>query len=193
MKYFLIDCLGNYRNEDYCFTDKGPKGVMDGYDLLVGTRVADEYPDGLGETTLKLGEDYPGLELTSFIGNTSTMLIVKHETATFIQTFDVGEIEVIPFTLINHKGRVHSRDYVFVNPLGSVDCLDMNKTEKKLHDDGSIMKITKFVLAASKLAGVRHLFRLKEDLTQYVFSEALVTALRERGCTNFVFEELEQS
>jgi len=192
MKYFILDGLGNYRNEDYCFTDRGPRGVMDSYDLVACVRVADEYPDGLGETKLELGEDYPGLELTSYIGNTKSMLIVNRETAAIVQSQDVGELEVIPFTLINHKGRVHSRDYVFLNPLSCVDCLDLNKSAVDRHRDGSIMKITKFVLAASKLAGLCNLFRPKEDLGRYIFSETLVNALHARGCTNFVFEELEQ-
>ena len=33
---------------------------------------------------------------------------------------------------------------------------------------------------------------MKEDLVRYVFSEKLMNELRKQGCTNFVFEELEQ-
>ena len=176
MKFFMLDCKGNYTNTDYCFTDNGPRGTIDDYDLRCGLRVADEYPDGIGETTLKLGDDYPGLELTSFIGNTHSLLIVEKKVADLI-----------------HKGRVHSRDYVFLNPIGSVDCLDLQRSTVLRHDDGTIMKIQKFVLSPAKVAGVRHMFRPDEDLNKYIFSETLVNALRANNCTNLVFEELEMA
>ena len=127
MKYFHLDSVGDTSNENFCFTDNEPDPI-DSYDLITGIRVADEYPDGIGDVTLQLGEDAPGLELPSFVGNTDSMLIVNSEAAGVIQTHDVGDIEVIPFKLINHKGRVHSDDYVFLNPIGTIDCLDMDKT-----------------------------------------------------------------
>lgn len=192
-RYFMLNTVGEVKNEDYCFTDNAPKGVMDAYDLSVGTRVADEYPGGIGEVTLQLGEDYPGVQPTSFLGNTDSLLIVDRKAAAIIQAHEVGEVEVIPFKLLNHKGRVHSQDYVFLNLVGSVDCLDANRTQRVLHKDGSLMKITRFVLASAKLRGAPDLFRVKEDLVRYVFSEKLVNDLRKQGCTNFVFEELEVS
>jgi hypothetical protein len=193
MKYFLLHPLGDQTKEDYVFTDNGPKGVIDSYDLIVGVRVADEYPDGIGETTLKLGDDYPGLDLPSFIGNTHRLLIVDKASAALIKSHDVGEIEEIPFALLNHKGRVHSRDYVFLNPIGTLDCLDLKKSEIEYHDDGEIRSVTKLVLDPAKLVGVRELFRPAQDPDRYIFSEKLVTALQEHQRTNFVFRELELS
>jgi hypothetical protein len=193
VKFFLLNALGDITKVDYCFTDNGPEPVMDDYDLSVGVRVADEYPDGIGDVTLQLGEDYPGLTLPSFIGNTDQMLIVSSEALGIMRRHELGEVEVIPFELINHKGRVHSRDYVFLNPIGTVDCLDMSRTECVLHDDGTIMKITKYVLASAKLAGLPQLFRPREMSDAYIWGQAVVDDLRQHGCTNFLFEELEQS
>ncbi len=34
------------------------------------------------------------------------------------------EIEFLPFTLYNHKKRVHSKDHFFINPIGGYDCLN---------------------------------------------------------------------
>jgi hypothetical protein len=192
MKYFLLNPLGDKFNEDYCFTDKGPRGVMDAHDLQVGTRVADEYPSGLGETTLQLGEDDAGLELPSYIGNTHRLFIVDRPTAEIIQKHRVPEIEVLPFKLLNHKGRVHSEDYVFLNLLGSVDCVDLGRSTLDRRENGSLRKITKFVLSTTKLAAAPEVFRVKEDLNRYVFAETLVEDLRAHKCTNFVFDELEQ-
>jgi hypothetical protein len=196
MKYLLLNPLGDVDNEDYCFSDNAPDGgVVTAYDLKTGRRLTDKYPQGFGRLTLAVGEDNPGLEEPSYLGNTDALLIVNRQAAGIIKGHEVGEVEVIPFKLLNHRGRVHSEDYVFLNPVGTVDCLDMDRSEKDLHKDGTIMNITRYVLSAAKLAaikgGVPHLFRIKEDATCYVFSEVLVADLKKHGCTNFVFDELE--
>jgi hypothetical protein len=195
MRYFGLRFAGNLNNPDYCFVPTPPRGgKLTAYNLKTGKRVADKYPGGIGEVTLQLGEDYPGLELTSYIGNTDSMLVVDRKTADIIQSHRVGEIELIPFKLLNHKGRVHSSDYVFVNPIGAVDCLNYEKSSiTRDEDDGSLVRVDKVVLAANKLSGAPDLFRIKDAMTSYVFSEALVSDLRDKGCTNFVFEELPQA
>jgi hypothetical protein len=193
MPYFMLNHVANSANEDYCFVPTPPKGgALTAYDLKRGKRVADKYPGGIGDVTLRLGEDYPGLELTSYIGNTDSMLVVDKRTAAIIQTHNVGEIEVIPFKLLNHKDRVHSTDYVFLNPIGWLDCLDKDKTLFDRKDNGTIVRVNKPVLASSKLASVPDLFRIQEMLYGYVFSEALVSDLRDKGCTNFVFNKVDQ-
>ena len=193
MPFFMLNHVANSANEDYCFIPTGPRGgELTAYNLKVGKRVADKYPGGIGDVTLQLGEDYPGLELTSYIGNTNSMLVVDKRTAAIVQAHNVGEIEVIPFKLLNHKGRVHSTDYVFLNPIGWIDCLDKDRTLFDRKDNGTIVRVNKPVLASAKLHGVPDLFRIQEMLSRYVFSEVLVADLREKGCTNFVFEKLEQ-
>lgn len=194
MRFFRLDPLGDTEHQEYCFTDNEPDPI-DSYDLEIGVRVADEYPAGFDEVTLQLGAGHPGLELPSFIGNTDHMLIVSREAAGIIRSHDVGEVEEIPFKLVDHGGRVHSEDYVFLNPIGTHDCLDMDRTVCKRHDDGAIMKITRFVLSGAKLrrGSCPRLLRPREAPREYFFAEALVAALRNAGCTNFVFAELDQS
>ena len=191
MRYFKIDPLGDEHQTEFCFADTGPKGGIDAYDLSTGGRIADQYPAGFGDVLLKLSEDSPGLELPSFIGNTNSLLIVSHQAASVILSREVGEIELIPFKLVNHKGRIHSIDYRFLNLIGSVDCLDVESSECIRFTDGTVMKYTRFVLSAAKVVSVPHLFRIRESPVDYVFSEDLVEALRSAHCTNFVVEELE--
>jgi len=192
--YFMLHHVGNVSNQDYCFAPNPPKGgALTAWDLKQGLRVSDKYPGGIGDVTLQLGEDYPGLELTSYIGNTDSMLVVSRSTLAIIQTQKVGEIEAIPFKLLNHKGRVHSTDYVFANPLGSVDCLDQTNSKGRRRDDGTLARIDLVVLTSAKLAGAPDLFRIKDMMARYVFSETLVKVLADKGCTNFVFNKLEQA
>lgn len=194
MRFFKLNHVGNVKNEDYCFVPDAPVGgELTSYNLKVGRRISEKYPNGVGDVTLRLGEDYPGLELTSYIGNTQSMLIVDRKTAGIIQAHNVGEIELIPFRLLNHKGRAHSRDYVFMNPIGWVDCLNHQRSEITRKNDGTFVRVKTVVLDTGRLIDVPDLFRIKEALTCYVFSEKLVNDLRDEGCTNFVFEELPQA
>jgi hypothetical protein len=190
MRFYLLDTNGDLSKEDYCFSDNEPVPIGS-YDLISGARLADEYPAGLDKVTLKLGDDYPGLELPSLIGNTDNMLIVHRDLAAAIRSHEVGEVELLPFTLLNHKGRVHSTEYVFLNPVGTRDCLDMERSECKRHKSGKIMAMLKYVLSRKKLKDAPNLFRPQETPARYIFSGELVDALRKRKFTNLVFEELE--
>lgn len=151
----------------------------------------DEYPDGISEVTVRLGDDYPGLVLPSIIGNVDGLLMCSNEVKDVILEHDVGEIEVVPFVLLNHRGRVHSRDYVFVNPVGTVDCLNLSACDIFRHTDGTIGRIDKFVLDANKTGIIRELFRPQEDPGEYFFSEKLAFALQSREFTNLYLRELE--
>src|SRR5947209_4553040 len=116
MKYLMLDPLGDNRNEDLCFTDNPPRGgVVTAYDLKIGRRLAEKYPQGFGDLTVQLSDDHPGLEEPSYLGNTDFLLMVNRQAADVIKAHEVGEVEVIPFKLLNHRKRVHSQDYVFLN------------------------------------------------------------------------------
>ncbi len=81
MKYFLQDSLGIKPDSDYCFTYDAPKGIL-AYRLKVGKNMKN-YPEDPWKVTLKLGDNYPGLLLPSFIGNTSRLLIIHQDALKF--------------------------------------------------------------------------------------------------------------
>lgn len=191
MRFFKLRTLGQNDDMDLCFVSGEPEGDVGTYDLSEGSRLKDEYPNGFGETTYQLDDDHPGLLLTGFIGNTDRLLICSTEAKDVILAHDVGEVEVVPFTLLNHRGRVHSRDYVFVNPVGAVDCLNLPACDIFRHRSGKIGRVRRFVLDAAKVEGARDLFRPEESRGTYILSEKLVSAIQEKKLTNFVFQELE--
>ncbi len=155
-----------------------------------GKRVDAAYPSHK-EIRFRLGEDFPGLLPCSFIGNASGSLPCTNELAQCILRHHVGEIEIVPFVLINHRGRVQSRDYVFVNPIGTFDALELNKSTIDRYKDGSILGIRNMVLDATKLNNAPDLFRLQEEPSTYLCSETLANAIREHKFTNVGLEEVE--
>ena len=193
MKFYLLDTLADCGEGDYCFTDEEPEGIgFSTYQLSDGIPLAANYPKDPLEVSLQLGEDCLGLKLPSLIGNTSGLLIVHKEVAEVILKHQAGEIEVLPFTLYNHKKRVHSKDYVFVNPLGALDCLNYALTVMDRARSGKILEIEKFVLDKEKVNIFPDLFRPKDLPDNYIFSERLVETIKSREFTNFFFNEIEQ-
>ena len=194
MNYYLLNLLGDVNDsnyDDYCFAGGSPSGL----DEFVrypeeGIALSKNYPEDPWTVTIKLDEDRQGIKLSSYIGNTNGNLIVKKDALLIMQKFILGECESFPFTLINHKNRVHSKDYLLVNPLGTFDCLDFEKSKLMWESDHSaIGMIMEYVLDPHKLGKVPDLFRIEKSTIDYVFSERLVNALREASCTNFGFDK----
>jgi hypothetical protein len=193
MKLFALETLADGGEGAFCFTNKLPKGIGPAtYRLADGVSLHERFPGGIPEMSWALGDDYPGLALPSFLGNTGGFLAVHRDAAKIIESHRCGDLEVLPFTLLNHRGRVHSRDYVLLNPLGGVDCLDLAASVISRARSGKILGIDTIVLSSEKLRDPRDLFRIQEDPSCYVLSERLVGALSAAGCTNFVTAPLEQ-
>ncbi|MBU6954791.1 hypothetical protein [Hahella sp. HN01] len=191
MKYFLFNCLGNRDKEEYCFTVTTPDGGVSTYDLTSGLRLSDEYPDGIEPVFLKLDDRFPGLELASYIGNASNLLSFHISAANLIHQLSECEIELVPFTLLNPKGNVHSEEYVFVNPVGAIDCVNWNETVCTRRKNGDIANYKKIVMDKSKAKDFPNLFRIQNKSSLCVFSETIVDALMKAHHNNLVFIELE--
>jgi len=192
MRYFRINTLADVGSGDYCFSDRTPRGIATRwYRLATGVALAKDYPANPDEVTLQLGDDFPGLKLPSFLGNTSNMLVVLQSVADLILSQRVGHTERLPFVLLDHQGRVHSHDYVFLNPLERVACLDLAQSQVRRSKKGEIKDVHRAVLDPSRIEGALDLFRLAEEPNVYLFSVALVQRLQDAGACNFVFAEVE--
>lgn len=192
MKYYLLDFL--IRDGIHCFCKARPTGAyIPAYEMTEGLSIAEAYPEDPYDVHMDLHPDYTGLKLASFIGNTGGLIILHRDVAeVLVNRLTLGETEHFPFTLMNEKGRVHSRDYVFFNPVGSYDCLDLERSELDVDEDGDVISLDRIVLDARKLDGAPDILRIREDPSRVLFSQRAVDALREQGFTNFHFKDVEQ-
>lgn len=133
---------------------------------------------------LALNEDEGGLELPDHVGNTDNILPLRRGCAeAIVDKFDLGEHELLPARLINDKERVHSDDYVVLNPLGEHECLDPDRSE--LDPDGDVEIMGRWCLSAAKVPKL-DIFRAK-GVESYIFSERLVEFIESEGFSNFRF------
>lgn len=155
--------------------------------LSGGDPIGDRYPDDPLSVRIDLDPDFPGIKLPDLIGNTRGLLILsaKARDAFAAAELDLGPCDVCPFTLVNHKGRVHSTDYAFVNPLGGHDIAHPSSDFQRYTRSQQIYGCKRWVLDTNKLVDKPDLLRAEQVRKHYFVSERLVEVIRAEGLTNF--------
>ncbi|NMO13799.1 hypothetical protein HPC49_01945 [Pyxidicoccus fallax] len=192
-RFFELWLLGD-RDEDLCFIDSFVEGI--GYESWrtgMGERLAPVYPT---DARIPMSKKRPGIQLTSFLGNSINTLIGSREFKEAIE-LQCGqqEIEYLSFTLYDHRNRPYSQDYFIINPIGTFDCLDFKASDidwsKERPDE--ILFIETHVLDRNKMKDAPQLFRVGRDTHSYVIGVELIREFKKRGLTNILVEELEFS
>lgn len=191
MSYYRINV---YQREDpdYCFIDRSPKevGLLSAY-ITGGKPAAPEYP----ENVVAKMDSSGGIVLSDFIGNSELSLICSGRAKSVIEKMCGETCEYLPLSIENHRGRIASSDYFYINPLGIYDCLHQSLSDIRKTDDGKVIKVYKFVLDKKLLKDVPPLFRVKEDKRCYFASEPLIDALDKAipDLTNLLLHSIEVS
>lgn len=147
-----------------------------------------DYPP---EPQWRMSDEYGGLKLPSLVANTNNMLVLERSLKDIIEATGVA-VECLPFVLLNHKGRVASRDYFIINPLGNRDCLNLEASEIEWMED-EVVELRKPVLDPEKLKDAPDIFRIKQDREQIVISHKLADALKQAKPTNIYIFDLTQT
>ena len=185
MNYYLLQTTGDLNDDALCLLDSPPEGMgIHYYRLARGVTAKKHFPDN---AKVYLPTEYKGIKLSGVLGNIRSFLIVSTLAKDIIQRLCGNQkIEFFNFTLYNHKKRVHSTDYYFVNPIGSFDCLKEKSCNIKFSDDGDIITFDQIVFDKKKLKSAPHLFRIKKMPVEYVISRKLALELGEAGITNLI-------
>lgn len=189
MRYARLDTSPT-KDPDFCFAASvKERGRIQ---LKSGKPVGDRYPDDPLSFHVHLDPDFTGVALPDLLGNTQgfLMLSARARDAFAAAELDLGTCEVHPFTLINHKGRVHSTDYAFVNPLGTHDVAHPASDFLRYQKSQEIYGCKGWVLDTNKLSGKPDLLRAREVPTHYFVSEKLVEVVRSAELTNFELIEV---
>ncbi|MDH5216602.1 MAG: hypothetical protein OEX19_02830 [Gammaproteobacteria bacterium] len=176
MNYYRLDVYDRQDN-DFCFLASAPEEIP----LLIsyiasGKPAISKYPN---DVSVRISSGRGGIVLSDIIANKNHSLIVHQTVKEVIETFCEKFCEYLPLDIINHKGRLASNEYFYVNPLGTHDCLNLKESVIKWTDDGKVIKVRKFVLDKNKLDDVPPLFRVPQNEYQYFINQQLVEALRE--------------
>ncbi|AZZ95324.1 hypothetical protein EUZ85_02295 [Hahella sp. KA22] len=155
--------------------------------------MAEIYPEDIGVT---MSNEFPGRVLTDFIANVELCLIVSKAVKETMVKVNQGPIEYLPLWIYNHKSRLESKDYFYVNPLGTYDVLSLEKSHIKFFEDtDKVVRVYSYVLSREKLnqPNLPDIFRIKEWPKAYVISQRMLEALQAMNPApvNLVVEKIE--
>jgi hypothetical protein len=123
MNDFVIWAAGYYQG--FCVIGK-PKGFAQQFLLLDGVPLLDQWPE---DVVCKMSPKYPkDIQLADNLYGCGLTIVSARLKERIAPGEDGGQIEFLPVTVLNHKERIASKDYYLVNPVGSVDCIDIEKS-----------------------------------------------------------------
>jgi hypothetical protein len=183
--------MGDQDDPDLCMLGNFIKGIeMDSWRVGEGERVGELLPK---DARIYMDKENLGIQLSSLIGNTQQMLVVHKDVKDIIQKHcGDKQVEYLPFTLYDHRKRVHSRDYFIINPLGTFDCLDFEASTLQRGEENPerISEVLKHVLDRKKMKNAPPIFRVDKDPTTYVLNYELAKELSEGDFSNLLVTEL---
>jgi hypothetical protein len=192
MKYYELDTEGDGADEDLASVEELVTGAgydEENYRVPRGKSTQAIWP---ADASLRIAKG--GRRLSDLIGTTTSQVIVSRLVADIVRSAltPADNVEILPVTLRDSRRRILSKDYFVINPVGTVDCLDLEASEIEWDEDepGEVIHLERPVLAAKKLTEPRSIFRLKEDPGVYVISSILAEPLR-IDTTNLFWKALE--
>lgn len=183
---FLVWRPGSY--EDGICVLQGTEGVENSFEIKEGVSRLAGWPT---DASAPMDKSFPkdiGLA-DSLIG--CIHVVISKRVRAFLEGEAVENVEFLPITIVNHKGRIASKDYFILNPLQSVDCIDMgaSQAEKDSLDPGMIQGVNQLVLREDAVPKDAMVFRTKYWPGKILIRRDLADRMNEAGLTGLYFIE----
>lgn len=166
----------------------GAKGFEDAFEIDEGVSRAADWPAGAHAT---MSKKFPkDIKLAdSLVGCTHVVISVRVKNV--LEEAGASNIEFLPLQIINHKGRIASPDYFILNPLESIDCIDMAASGAKMNplDPGTMYGVAQLVLREDAVPPKTLVFRTKSWTGVILIRRELAAKLLEAGLTGLRFIE----
>lgn len=137
-----------------------------------------------------------GLELCELVGTTRNAIIAGPKLKALIQKHCPPDtLEILPLSIYDHRKRLLSDEYSFVNPLGAVDCVDLERSSV-LWNDGpgsEVLEIRTFVIDRRRGRQAPQLFRPEHARSDYILRYELAVDIAAANLSNVVWTKLEVS
>jgi hypothetical protein len=161
------------------YIDRDPKGATKTFLVGEGRSFKGHLP---GEASIALDARHKGVKLEDFIANSLSWLIVS-EKASALLAAEPNPCEVYALRVLDPKGRPVKTPYFLVHPVGTVDCVDLAKSEydRSTMEPAMILGFQRVVLHKRKIPPDRTLFRLKENPRTYIVRSDLLDKLKAAG------------
>jgi hypothetical protein len=185
-------CVWQYRTvADACVLNKF-SGLEDAFRLRQGVPLLDGFP---GDVAFHMDPDFPNnLRLVDNLLNSDRAIVASPALRDWLDKRQIPDVEYLPVSIIDHRGRVASADYVIVHPIGPVDCIDRDQSEfsESRITPGQISRFRKMVIDDRRVPADRQIFRLQGFWGATLVRANLVSDLSEGAFTGLSFLPVSQ-
>ncbi|MFY0564524.1 imm11 family protein [Archangium lansingense] len=191
MRYYVL--TQDLEIEDCAVLSDPPKPIADKvYMFEKGTPLLGWFP---ADAQFTMDPEFPkARRLCGLQHNTLGLIVVSKEFKTALEEFGCENIEFLPISILNHRGKLASADYFIANVIGLTDCMDREKSTYKNNAliPTQISSCSKLVLREDAIPEQLHFFRLGNAPRIHVVTEKLKQELERRKLTGLLFVPVEE-
>lgn len=159
MKYYAIDTLPHENPDLHVLQSPPPAIAHIDFRGREGCAFGTEFHSGV---KVQMAKSAPERKLGGLVGNVLSYLILRDELLRLVRERDKMPdlLEVIPLSILDHKGKPVGNNYHILNPLDPLDCIDYDRSELEFDSTKKrILGIRRLVLREQALDARRALFR----------------------------------
>ena len=135
-------------------------GFEKGYQIRNGVPRAEGWPS---DVSLEMSKDFRKYTLTpDCVNSINAATIISERVVEFLREKELPNVEYLPVTILNHKGKAVDTPYFILHPVHLVDCLDVDacQTTFGLMSKKNYEKIGSFVPDESKCDDLPPIMRI---------------------------------
>jgi hypothetical protein len=157
-----------------------------GWELTIGQSVAARWPPGM---SFRMSDDHrKDVALIDNVSNLEDVLLVSPRIRDFLLLQKLPELEFLSVSILDHKGRVASRDYTIAHCCRVVDCVDQDKSDFDWDGLANPSMITREIVLKDELLGeADRMFRPKFVPGVVLFKENLMQAVQAQQFAGVAF------
>jgi hypothetical protein len=127
------------------------KGVENSYELLAGISRSKGFPD---DAYMEMNPRFPKqIALGDSFTTLDRVWVASKRLSELVKEYTPKDLEILPITIRDHKGRSASAPYFLIHPLRTVDAIDQAQSKFRWNpiDSNSIASFQRLVIDESKL------------------------------------------
>jgi hypothetical protein len=162
------------------------------FDLTRGVPFANKFP---AAAQFRMSKEYKkDTGLNDDLPNTDFLKVCSARLVEFLKTKALKNVEYLPVSILNHKGKVASKDYFIVNPIIPQAALDTAASKPKFNalSPEKIRTVERLVLDPRKLDPTVRLFRLEAFFEPVLLEKGLADEMTAAGFVGSYFQALER-
>jgi hypothetical protein len=144
--------------------------------------------------TFFMDKNFPkAIKLADNVYNLRGLIVVSKKLKEFIEKTEPPNVEYLPVSIINHKGRIASKDYFIINPFVPQDCIDLQNSDIQWNaiDPEIISACFEMVIDETRIDPSITIFRLKYYPTKILVKRDMANKILNGGFIGTRFIEIE--